>query len=104
VLPLMLLDDVSSELDPERNAYLMGYLHQSGAQTFLTTTEGSLVGAAAGPDTLWLQVAAGAVAPGEGPQGWGASTPPPSAAPVALVPAQEEQAPAGGDAPDQESA
>ena len=36
-LPLLLLDDVSSELDPERNAFLMGYLADSGAQVFLTT-------------------------------------------------------------------
>ena len=44
-LPLLLLDDVSSELDPERNAYLMNYLAQSGAQVFLTTTD---AGAGAG--------------------------------------------------------
>ena len=58
-LPLLLLDDVSSELDPERNAYLMGYLSSSGAQVFLTTTDASLVQKAAGPDTLWLNVHAG---------------------------------------------
>ncbi len=91
VLPLLLLDDVSSELDPERNAYLMGYLHESGAQTFLTTTEGSLVGAAAGPDTLWLQVSAGAVQPGAGPEGWGAPVAPgPAAAPEAPAQAAPE--------------
>jgi DNA replication and repair protein RecF len=60
-LPLLLLDDVSSELDPERNAYLMGYLARSGAQVFLTTTDGSLVRAAAAEDTLWLAVHAGGV-------------------------------------------
>lgn len=60
-LPLLLLDDVSSELDPERNAYLMDYLSKSGAQVVLTTTEGSLVRRAAGADTLWLQVAGGEV-------------------------------------------
>ena len=61
-LPLLLLDDVSSELDPERNAYLMTYLAKSGAQVFLTTTDGSLVRAAAAEDTLWLSVHAGQVA------------------------------------------
>jgi DNA replication and repair protein RecF len=61
-LPLLLLDDVSSELDPERNAYLMNYLAKSGAQVFLTTTDGSLVRAAAAEDTLWLDVHAGQVA------------------------------------------
>ncbi len=60
-LPLLLLDDVSSELDPERNAYLMNYLAQSGAQVFLTTTDASLVQRAAGPDTLWYRVHAGAL-------------------------------------------
>jgi DNA replication and repair protein RecF len=60
-LPLLLLDDVSSELDPERNAYLMDYLSKSGAQVVLTTTEGSLVRRAAGADTLWLTVSGGEV-------------------------------------------
>lgn len=60
-LPLLLLDDVSSELDPERNGYLMGYLARSGAQVLLTTTDARLVEAAAGADTLWLSVAAGEV-------------------------------------------
>lgn len=61
VKPLLLLDDVSSELDPERNAYLMRYVAESGAQTVLTTTDGALVSSAAGPDTLWLRVRAGTV-------------------------------------------
>ena len=53
----LLLDDVSSELDPERNQFLMGYLADSGAQVFLTTTDPALVQraavglvAVAGPD------------------------------------------------------
>ncbi len=61
VKPLLLLDDVSSELDPERNAYLMEYVAASGAQVFLTTTDAGLVARAAGPDTLWLTVRGGAV-------------------------------------------
>jgi DNA replication and repair protein RecF len=60
-LPLLLLDDVSSELDPERNAFLMGYLADSGAQTLLTTTDAALVQRAAGADTRWFRVRAGTV-------------------------------------------
>jgi DNA replication and repair protein RecF len=63
VLPLLLLDDVSSELDPERNAFLMAYLHDSGAQTLLTTTDPLLVRRAAGEGTVWLKVAGGTVEP-----------------------------------------
>jgi DNA replication and repair protein RecF len=63
VLPLLLLDDVSSELDPERNAYLMTYLSRSGAQVFLTTTDARLVAPAAGPDALWYEVQAGQLKP-----------------------------------------
>jgi DNA replication and repair protein RecF len=64
-LPLLLLDDVSSELDPERNAYLMGYLADSGAQVLLTTTDRALVARAVGPDTRWVEVREGSVR-GEG--------------------------------------
>lgn len=63
VLPLLLLDDVSSELDPERNAYLMGYLRDSGAQTFLTTTDARLVRQAAGEDAVWFEVLRGSISP-----------------------------------------
>ncbi len=67
-LPLMLLDDVSSELDPERNAFLMGYLADSGAQTLLTTTDAALVQGAAASDTVWYDVRAGS-AMARAPQG-----------------------------------
>lgn len=60
-LPLLLLDDVSSELDPERNAYLMTYLANSGAQVFLTTTDAALVRRAVGPETRWFQMATGSL-------------------------------------------
>lgn len=60
-LPLLLLDDVSSELDPERNQFLMGYLAESGAQVFLTTTDPALVERAAGQGTVWYRVKAGTV-------------------------------------------
>ncbi len=43
--PLLLLDDVSSELDRTRNAQLMEYLDQAGGQVFVTTT-----------DRAWIQV------------------------------------------------
>lgn len=58
--PLLLLDDVSSELDPEKNQLLLGYLAGLQAQTFLTTTDRRLVEAAAGPDAVFWRVAAGA--------------------------------------------
>ncbi|MFT3840269.1 MAG: DNA replication/repair protein RecF [Myxococcaceae bacterium] len=61
LLPLLLLDDVSSELDPERNAFLMGYLRDSGAQTFLTTTDAGLVAKAAGDGAKWFDVKGGTV-------------------------------------------
>ncbi len=60
-MPLLLLDDVSSELDPERNAYLMGYLARSGAQVFLTTTDPDLVRPAAGEGARWYEVREGRV-------------------------------------------
>lgn len=43
--PLLLLDDVSSELDRERNRRLMDYLDTAGGQVFITTT-----------DRRWIQV------------------------------------------------
>jgi DNA replication and repair protein RecF len=61
VLPLLLLDDVSSELDPARNAFLMDYLRESGAQTLLTTTDVALVRKAAESESAWFSVQQGAV-------------------------------------------
>lgn len=43
--PVLLLDDVSSELDESRNQSLMTYLNQAGGQVFVTTT-----------DRRWIQV------------------------------------------------
>jgi DNA replication and repair protein RecF len=37
-LPILLLDDVSSELDPSRNEYLFEHLAQLAGQCFITTT------------------------------------------------------------------
>ncbi len=39
--PALLLDDVSSELDPKRNKYLFEFIGRIEAQTFLTTTIGA---------------------------------------------------------------
>lgn len=36
--PVLLLDDVSSELDPQRNAYLFEFLQEISCQGFITTT------------------------------------------------------------------
>jgi len=60
--PLLLLDDVSSELDPEKNRFLLGYLRSLDGQAFLTTTDARLLEPAAGPETLFLRVEGGAVA------------------------------------------
>lgn len=72
VLPLLLLDDVSSELDPARNAFLMDYLAHSGAQVLLTTTDAALVRRAADALTAWFEVQAGQVLPLSPPKDAGA--------------------------------
>lgn len=41
--PILLLDDVSSELDPARNAYLFEHLAGQAGQCFITTTHGGHV-------------------------------------------------------------
>ena len=57
--PLLLLDDVSSELDPEKNGYLLRYLAALPGQAFLTTTDRRLIEPAAGPDAAFYRVHAG---------------------------------------------
>ena len=47
--PLLLLDDVSSELDPQRNEFLMRYLGELQGQVVLTTTDPRLVAVATSP-------------------------------------------------------
>jgi DNA replication and repair protein RecF len=44
VQPILLLDDVSSELDPTRNAALFEFLHDQVGQVVLTTTRPELIG------------------------------------------------------------
>jgi DNA replication and repair protein RecF len=41
--PILLLDDVSSELDPTRNTYLFEHLAMQAGQCFITTTHESHV-------------------------------------------------------------
>lgn len=59
--PILLLDDVSSELDPEKNRFLLAYLRSLEGQAFLTTTDVRLLEPAAGPETVFLRVESGAV-------------------------------------------
>lgn len=59
--PVLLLDDVSSELDPEKNRYLLGYLGRLAGQAFLTSTDRRLLEPTAGPDAVFLEVAGGVV-------------------------------------------
>jgi DNA replication and repair protein RecF len=61
--PLLLLDDVSSELDPAKNRFLLGYLAALPAQVFLTSTDRRLLEPAAGPGSAFFRVARGAVEP-----------------------------------------
>jgi DNA replication and repair protein RecF len=61
--PLLLLDDVSSELDPAKNRYLLAYLAALPAQVFLTTTDRRLLEPAAGPETAFFRVEDGGVKP-----------------------------------------
>lgn len=57
--PLLLLDDVSSELDPAKNRYLLEYLARLPGQAILTTTDRHLLEPAAGPGALFYEVARG---------------------------------------------
>jgi DNA replication and repair protein RecF len=59
--PLLLLDDVSSELDPAKNGFLLAYLRSLPGQAFLTTTDERLLVAAAGPESAFHRVSNGAV-------------------------------------------
>jgi DNA replication and repair protein RecF len=61
--PLLLLDDVSSELDPAKNRFLLGYLAALPAQVFLTSTDRRLLAPAAGPESAFFRVERGVVEP-----------------------------------------
>ncbi len=60
--PLLLLDDVSSELDPEKNEYLLRYLASLPAQAFLTATDRRLLEPATGADAAFYRVESGSFA------------------------------------------
>ena len=66
--PLLLLDDVSSELDPERNAFLMTYLAALEGQVVLTTTDPQLVAKSAAKNALFHRVSAGRIEPADLPK------------------------------------
>lgn len=61
--PLLLLDDVSSELDPAKNGFLLSYLRSLPGQAFLTSTDPRLLATAAGPESAFFQVEGGVVSP-----------------------------------------
>jgi DNA replication and repair protein RecF len=61
--PLLLLDDVSSELDPERNGWLMDYLSRLETQAVLSTTDEALVQTIAAGSSAMYEVSAGTVRP-----------------------------------------
>lgn len=65
--PLLLLDDVSSELDRARNAQLMEYLASLDGQVLISTTDVSLVAAAAGADARFFAVREGTFTPFDRP-------------------------------------
>ena len=57
--PLLLLDDVSSELDPEKNGHLLRHLAALPGQAFLTTTDRRLLEPAAGEGAIFYRVREG---------------------------------------------
>jgi DNA replication and repair protein RecF len=59
--PLLLLDDVSSELDPERSAQLFAALVREAGQCVLTTTAPHFIGLAAGEDCRYIEVHGGRI-------------------------------------------
>lgn len=54
--PLLLLDDVSSELDPQRSAQLFEALRREAGQCVVTTTAPHFIGLAAGDDCRYIEV------------------------------------------------
>ena len=53
--PVLLMDDISSELDATRNRALMGYLDELGGQVFLTTTDAAHIRVAAPRQVFMMQ-------------------------------------------------
>lgn len=61
--PLLLLDDVSSELDPQRSAQLFVALVREAGQCVLTTTAPHFIALDPGEDCRYIEVRGGAVQP-----------------------------------------
>lgn len=53
--PVLLMDDISSELDAQRNRALMAYLDELGGQVFLTTTDAAHIRVAAPRQIFHMQ-------------------------------------------------
>ncbi len=60
--PVLLLDDVSSELDAEKNAALFNFLRGSKSQVFITTTSPSYIQIPSGDDRKDHEITAGIIA------------------------------------------
>ena len=58
-MPLLLLDDVMSELDPHRQSYLLQVLEKT--QTIITTTDRQTYAHKLPADTVWFEVSRGTV-------------------------------------------
>jgi DNA replication and repair protein RecF len=65
--PLLLLDDVSSELDPSRSAYLMAYLSALRGQVVLTTTDPRMLAPGIGAEASFRSVSQGRIEPAQAP-------------------------------------
>lgn len=61
--PLLLLDDVSSELDPERSAQLFSALVREAGQCVMTTTAPHFIALDPGEDCRYIEVRGGLVVP-----------------------------------------
>jgi DNA replication and repair protein RecF len=59
--PILLLDDLASELDRNRTANMLAYLHSRAIQVFITTTDPASIPIAAGADVAAYRVEAGAI-------------------------------------------
>ncbi len=60
-IPVMLLDDVMSELDRDRRAALVGLLHETGGQAVITTTDLDHVPGVGGAGVVRIAVSAGRI-------------------------------------------
>ncbi len=59
--PILLLDDLASELDRNRTANMLAYLQSRAIQVFITTTDPAAIPIAAGADVAAYRVEAGAI-------------------------------------------